>query len=77
MAARQYDEIVDIHRDSIVGRYEYGSEIRDMHFGAGSVCRTVTRTKWTAQTLERRSPAVPISDVADAMSHWCLASPAR
>ena len=53
MAARQYDEIVDIHRDSIVGRYEYGSEIRDMHFGAGSVCRTVTRTKWTAQTLER------------------------
>ncbi len=53
MAARQYDEIVDIHRDSIVGRYEYGSEIRDMHFGAGSVCRTVTRGKWTGQTLER------------------------
>lgn len=53
MAARQYDEIVDIHRDSIVGRYDYGTEIRDMHFGAGSVCQTVTRGKWTAQTLER------------------------
>lgn len=53
MTARQYDEIVDIHRDSIVGRYEYDSEIRDMHFGAGSVCKTVTRSKWTEQTLER------------------------
>lgn len=53
MESRQYDEIVDIHRDSIVGRYEYGSDIRDMHFGAGSVCKTVTRTKWTDQTLER------------------------
>lgn len=53
MQTRQYDEIVDIHRDSIVGRYDYGSDIRDMHFGAGSVCKTVTRTKWTEQTLER------------------------
>lgn len=53
MEARQYDEIVDIHRDSIVGRYEYGNEIRDMHFGAGSVCKTVTRGKWTEQMLER------------------------
>jgi len=53
MTARQYDEIVDIHRDSIVGRYDYGSEIRDMHFGAGSICQTVTRGKWTDQTLER------------------------
>ncbi len=53
MAARQYDEIVDIHRDRIEGRYEYGTEIRDMHFGAGSVCRTVTRAKWSDQTLER------------------------
>jgi len=53
MEARQYDEIVDIHRDSIVGRYDYDSAIREMHFGAGSVCRTVTRTKWTDQTLER------------------------
>jgi hypothetical protein len=53
MTERQYDEIVDIHRDSIVGRYDYGTEIRDMHFGAGSVCKTVTRGKWTEQTLER------------------------
>lgn len=53
MAERQYDEIVDIHRDSIVGRYDYGSDIREMHFGAGSVCKTVTRTKWNDQMLER------------------------
>ncbi|WP_169806205.1 MHFG family PEP-CTERM protein [Roseateles chitosanitabidus] len=53
MQARQYDEIVDIHRDTIVGRYDYGSDIRDMHFGAGSVCKTVSRSKWSDQMLER------------------------
>lgn len=53
MAQRQYDEIVDIKRDTITGRYDYSAEIRDMHFGAGSVCRTVTRTRWTPATLER------------------------
>ena len=53
MQARQYDEIVDIHRDTIVGRYDYGSDIRDMHFGAGSICKTVTRDKWNEQMLER------------------------
>jgi PEP-CTERM motif len=53
MAARRYDEIVDIHRDRIVGRHAYGAEIRDMHFGNGQVCRSVSRGKWTAQTLER------------------------
>lgn len=53
MEARSYDEIATIRRDAIVGQAKYGSEIRDMHFGAGSVCRTVTRTKWTPQTEER------------------------
>lgn len=53
MQERQYDEIVDIRRDSIVGRYDYGSEIRDMHFGTGQVCRTVSRSRWTDQHLER------------------------
>lgn len=53
MQVRHYDEIVEIRRDSIQGRAQYGSEIRDMHFGAGSVCRTVTRSKWSADALER------------------------
>lgn len=53
MEARSYDEIATIRRDAIVGQAKYGGEIRDMHFGAGSVCRTVTRTKWTPQTEER------------------------
>lgn len=53
MQARKYDEIVDIRRDSISGRARYDNAIRDMHFGAGSVCRTVTRAKWADQHLER------------------------
>ncbi len=53
MQAREYDDMVDIRRDSIKGKFEYASAIRDMHFGNGRVCRTVTRSKWTAQTHER------------------------
>ena len=53
MQAREYDDMVDIRRDSIKGKFEYASAIRDMHFGNGRVCRTVTRGKWTAQTHER------------------------
>lgn len=53
MQARQYDEIALITRDAITGKAEYGADIRDMHFGAGSICQTVTRSKWTAQAQER------------------------
>ncbi|RTL44177.1 MAG: PEP-CTERM sorting domain-containing protein [Burkholderiales bacterium] len=53
MKARSYDDIALIERDSITGRAAYAPEIRDMHFGPGAVCRTVTRTKWTASTQER------------------------
>jgi hypothetical protein len=53
MEARQYDEIVTIRRDSITGVHRYGADIRDMHFGAGRVCRTVTRTAWAPSAVER------------------------
>ena len=53
MAARQYDEIATIRRDSIDGRARYAPEIRDMHFGQGQVCGTVTRARWTPQMQER------------------------
>jgi PEP-CTERM motif len=53
MQAREYDDMVDIRRDSIKGKFEYASTIRDMHFGKDRVCRTVTRSKWTAKTHER------------------------
>ena len=53
MQQRRYDEIVDIRRDEIVGRYDYGAQIRDMHFGQGQVCQTVSRAKWKDSTLER------------------------
>jgi hypothetical protein len=53
MKARSYDDIAVIERDAIQGKASYAPEIRDMHFGAGAVCRTVTRTKWAATMQER------------------------
>ena len=53
MATRQYDDLVTIRRDAIAGRDTYAPEIRDMHFGAGRVCRSVTRTRWAADHVER------------------------
>ncbi len=53
MKQRSYDEIAVIERDAIHGKADYAPEIRDMHFGPGAVCRTVTRAKWTATMQER------------------------
>ena len=53
MQAREYDDMVDIRRDSINGKFEYAGAIRDMHFGKDRVCRQVTRSKWTDKTHER------------------------
>lgn len=52
MARHDYDEIATIRRDSIEGQYEY-RDLRDMHFGKGQVCRTVSRDKWSANNIER------------------------
>jgi len=53
MEAKQFDEMATIRRDSITGKSRYSPEIRDMHFGQGTVCRTVTRQRWSDSTLER------------------------
>jgi hypothetical protein len=53
MLKRDYDELVTIKRDSIDGQAQYGSAITDMHFGANSVCKTVSRVKWTQAYEER------------------------
>ena len=53
MATRDYDEVVSIGRDAIVGKAQYSSEIRQMYFGANNVCNTVTRAKWTQKMQER------------------------
>ena len=54
VAMQQYDDMVEIKRDAIVGKGKYSTVIRDMHFGAaGTVCKTVTRQKWKATTTER------------------------
>ena len=53
MEARQFDEFVAIERDGIIGKRKYEPGITEMHFGNGKVCRTVTRTHWTAAMRER------------------------
>lgn len=53
MRDRQYDDSVTINRDSITGKGVYDARITDMHFGAGRVCHTVSRSAWTAHTQER------------------------
>lgn len=53
MAKHQYDEIAAIRRDSITGRSRYAPELRQMHFGAGQVCGTVTRSRWADSAVER------------------------
>jgi MYXO-CTERM domain-containing protein len=53
MAVRHYDDIAVIRRDTVVGQHLYSPELRDMHFGQGQVCRTVTRAQWTPTAEER------------------------
>ena len=53
MEARDFDEFVAIERDGIIGKRKYEPGITEMHFGNGKVCRTVTRTHWTATMRER------------------------
>lgn len=52
MERRAYDDIAVIRRDEIVGQHRYG-ELRDMHFGKGRLCRSVTRSGWPQQAEER------------------------
>ena len=56
IAARKSDDIVTIHRDSVDGdngKYAYDPAIRDMHFGSGTVCGNVSRSKWAPLKVER------------------------
>lgn len=53
MEARQYDEIAAIRRDTVTGQRKYAPALSDMHFGQGTVCRTVTRAKWADDAVER------------------------
>ncbi len=52
MRTRAYDDIATIGRDKIEGKRSY-SNLRDMHFGNGRICRQVTRTKWLSTAVER------------------------
>jgi hypothetical protein len=53
MEKRQYDEIAVIERDSIIGQGVRYEDLRQMHFGNGQLCKTVSRAKWSDQARER------------------------
>ena len=53
MARRQYDDMASIRRDSIEGTARYDAKLRDMHFGVGRVCSTVSRQAWLPSHQER------------------------
>lgn len=52
MEERQSDDQVRITRDAIVGKNQYEPAIRYMHFGAASVCASVTRNQWSQERQE-------------------------
>ncbi len=53
MALLDYDDMVSVGRDSIEGGRHYDPAIRDMHFGAGRICHSVSRERWAPDHLER------------------------
>lgn len=53
MRAHEYDDVVEISRDRIEGNAGYEPQIRDMHFGQGRVCASVTRDRWSDDQRER------------------------
>jgi hypothetical protein len=52
MEEHQPDDNVSITRDSIGGKSQYNPAIHDMHFGAASVCASVSRNKWAETRAE-------------------------
>lgn len=52
MLAHQYDDIAEIRRETIQGVSAY-TDLRDMHFGEGRLCRLPSRALWSAQHVER------------------------
>lgn len=64
----QYDDLVDITRDRIVGQKVYRDEISFMAFGSkGTVCKTVTRHRWHAEDVQRA--------MVFCADGWCVARP--
>ena len=53
MSSRRYDEVATISRDAITGKARYSPELREMHFGQGTVCRSVSRSGWNTKMVER------------------------
>jgi len=51
MERRDFDDVAEIRRDSIVGRHAY-ADLREMHF-ANSICHSVSRAKWSDVAAER------------------------
>ncbi|WP_373990808.1 MHFG family PEP-CTERM protein [Duganella sp. BuS-21] len=83
IAQQQPDEVVDIGRDRIIAKADYAPEIRDMHFGAASLCRNITRSKWRSDHLEpatvycEQDQCVIIPRICNNLSRITRRQPAR
>ena len=51
MERHQYDDVVEIRRDTIIGMHVY-SDMRSMHYGS-KLCKAVSRAKWADDAVER------------------------
>lgn len=53
MGVRAYDDIVEITKSGVSGRYQYVPALMDMHFGGGMCSGVVDRSAWTDAATER------------------------
>lgn len=53
MQRLDYDEIVEIRRDTISGKDRNYGNLRGMHFGNGGFCENVSRARWKDEHTER------------------------
>jgi hypothetical protein len=52
MRKYEYDDVAEIRRDEIRGRYKY-TDLRYMHFGKNKLCRSIDMSRWSDSMVER------------------------
>jgi hypothetical protein len=83
IANGQADEVVDIGRDRIIAKADYAPDIHDMHFGASSLCRNITRRQWRSDHVEpatvycEQDQCVIIPRICNNLSRITRRAPAR
>lgn len=50
---KQYDDIVLITKNKVIGTHTYSPNLTKMHFGTNTVCKEISRKGWANSRLER------------------------